>query len=97
MSMAFEGLSVIEAIVPVEYFNSAVIGGCEYVGKGRVHYDGSDIVLMRFELLQLFHCVVVENSDLHVIRSRNYSLLSDDEFGASDWRVADFELSQSDL
>lgn len=46
---------------------------------------------MSFECVHSIQSVVVEDSNLHIVRAGNDPVLPRDEFGSPDWLVADFE------
>ena len=43
---------------------------------------------MGLEGVDFFECVVVEHSNLHIVRAGNYPVLPWDEFRGTNWQVA---------
>ena len=46
--------------------------------------DGPDVVGMSFERVHFLKSVVVEDSDLHVVRTGHHPALSDNKFSSTD-------------
>ncbi len=53
--------------------------------------NGANIVLVRFKRNHLFVGIVIENADMHVIRTGDDPILSVDELGSSDRKIGDGE------
>ena len=47
--------------------------------------ERTDVICVGVELMDAFERVVVEDSDLHVVRSGEHPMLSSDEFGGANW------------
>ena len=50
-----------------------------------------DVVCVSVELMHALECVVIEDSNLHVVRSCQDPILSRHEFRRSDRKIANFE------
>jgi hypothetical protein len=89
--VSFKDLRAIESSIPVPEFDGHIVRTGQDVGQRGMHFERSNVVRVRFKLLDLFHCVVVENAQSHVITGSQEPLLADDEASASHGKLADFK------
>ena len=89
--MTLKHLRAIKILVPVPQLDGHVIGGGQNIWQSRVNLQGSNVVAMRFKLLNFLHGVVVEHSQAHIIRRRDEPLLARDKLGTSDGQFTEFK------
>lgn len=89
MDMLIEIFHELKFSLPIPDFNSAIIGGRDDEGRSWVDENPSNEISMGFKCSNSFHCVIVKNSNLQIIRARNNPLLSGNEFGITNRRIRD--------
>ena len=53
--------------------------------------NAANVVRVRLELVNALQGVVVEHSHVHIVRARNYPVLTGHEFCRTDWQITHFE------
>ena len=61
------------------------------IGAIGMDLDISDVIRVRLPSLHFLRCVVIVNTEMHVVRARNNPLLTNYKFRASDRHFAHFE------
>lgn len=89
--MPFEHLSAIKATIPIPQLDGHIVRRREHVGKRRMDFQGTNVICMSFKFLDFLHCVIVEDTETHIVGGCNEPLFSRDEFGASDGELREFK------
>mmetsp|Transcript_10932 Transcript_10932/g.24839 ORF Transcript_10932/g.24839 Transcript_10932/m.24839 type:complete len:201 (-) Transcript_10932:33-635(-) len=95
--MALKDIAVRPILVPIPQLDGHVVRRCDDIRHARMYCYTSNIVCVRFKLVDLLKRVVVEHSNLHVIRSSDDPLLPRGKFCATYWKVTHLHLPQQCL
>ncbi len=84
MLMLLQKGNLVEIIINIPNFNFSLVGCRDNVRFAGVNDDGSDEVIMRLELLNFLHSVVIKNTDYEIIGAANNPLLLHDKSDCPD-------------
>jgi hypothetical protein len=84
MRMTLKHLRAIKVAIPVPQFNRHVVTRRQDVGKGWMHFEATNVISVRFKLFDLFHGIVIENAQAHIIGCGQEPLFASYKFGTAD-------------
>jgi hypothetical protein len=85
--MALEDLNAFPGLLPIPQFYGHIVTSGKDKALCRVNGNGSNVIRMGLEARDLLSRVVVENSELKVIGSSDYPILSGDESSSANRHV----------
>lgn len=86
-----------EILFIVPDLDFSIVRGRDYVRLSWMNNDCSDEICVGFNSFYLFHVVVIENSQLEIIRSADDPILLGDEFDCSDGKSRSLQCSNAGL
>lgn len=84
-------------LFPVPKLDEHVVRAGQNIRLGRVYSNASDIVAVGLERNDFFERVVVEDAELHVVRTGNDPRLPRNEFRSANRQVRDFKRFDENL
>lgn len=95
--MLFEGAFEHEILIVVPNLDFGVVGAGDDEGLAGMHNNSSDEIGVCFEIFDLFHSVVVEDSHVEIVRPADDPVFAAQELDGSDGEGGGFEGADAGL